>query len=73
MSECPICGRDVSGDGEFCRYHAEAQNNIKIAFDDWNHALEIDWSVYLEKLLDEEHIGKWAREVVEYLTQQDGS
>lgn len=73
MSECPICGRELDDDAEFCQYHNEALENIKVAFDDWKRAMGIDWNAYLGRLIDEENIGKWAREVVEYLMQQDDS
>jgi hypothetical protein len=35
--------------------------------------MKIEWQEYLERLVEEETIGKWALEVVEYLTQQDDS
>ena len=73
MSECAICGRDTIAGNEYCGYHEEALKNIKVAFDNWNQAFEIDWDTYLGKLLDEENIGKWAREMVDHLTQQDDS
>ncbi len=72
MSDCAICGRRSEKD-DLCAYHISALENVKIAFDEWRKALEIDWNTYLTRLLDEENIGKWAREVVEYLMQQDGS
>jgi len=73
MGECFICGRKVESDTEFCVYHIEALENVRIAFEQWKQAMDIQWKDYLEQLLEEENIGKWAREMVEYLMQQDDS
>ncbi|MFW9920513.1 MAG: hypothetical protein ACFFED_12995 [Candidatus Thorarchaeota archaeon] len=73
MTDCPICGRKGASDSEFCAYHDEALTNIKVAFDDWERAMGINWDDYLRRLQDEEYIGKWAREVVEYAMRQDDS
>ena len=73
MSECPICNRGTIGDSEYCEYHAEALMNIEKAYSIWDNAMNITWEDYLEQLTDEENAGKWAREVAEYLTQQDDS
>ncbi|MFW9955393.1 MAG: hypothetical protein ACFFD3_12640 [Candidatus Thorarchaeota archaeon] len=73
MSECAICGRHVVSKEGYCEYHSLALQNIHTAFESWNHALEIDWKMYLSRILDEESLGKFAREVVEHLMQQDGS
>jgi hypothetical protein len=72
VSECPICGRKTESDTQFCQYHDLANENITESFEDWNLAMEIQWDEYLLKLNEEESLGKFAREVVEYLMQQDG-
>ena len=73
MSECPICGRRIEPDTQFCYYHNLANENIIDSFEKWKIAMEIQWDSYLERLGEEETLGKFAREVVEYLMQQDGS
>ena len=73
MSECPICGREAISDRKLCAYHSEALDKIREAYNEWERAMEIDWETYLVRLLDEESAGKWVREVVENLMQQDDS
>jgi hypothetical protein len=73
VSDCPICGRLSVSEGEFCAYHSEAASNVRSAFEEWREAMDIEWKDYLEYLVDEEGIGKWAREVVQFLKQQDDS
>jgi len=73
MSDCPICNREATSESEYCEYHAEAFENVKAAFSNWERAMSIDWQEYLAALVEEEAIGKWARDVAEYLTLQDDS
>ncbi|MDF1537820.1 MAG: hypothetical protein P1Q69_02840 [Candidatus Thorarchaeota archaeon] len=73
MSECPICKRKAVRDGSFCEYHELASDNVHSAFETWNVAIPIKWETYLLQLVDEENLGKFAREIVEYLIQQDDS
>ena len=69
--QCKICSRSMSNDGDFCTYHQTSYDNIQEAFGVWKTALEIEWGDYLTRILDEEGLGKWAAEVVDYLMQQD--
>ena len=73
MSECPVCQRNTIQGSEFCEYHDLASKNVKTTFENWKTALDIAWNAYLSQLLEEETLGKFAREFVEYLIQQDGS
>ncbi|MHA2423200.1 MAG: hypothetical protein ACXAEF_00295 [Candidatus Thorarchaeota archaeon] len=73
MSECQICGRKIDSKKNFCVYHAQANENVIQSFEEWKSAMDIDWDHYLVKLSEEESIGKFAREVVEFLMQQDDS
>ncbi|MHA1905811.1 MAG: hypothetical protein ACW98Y_00830 [Candidatus Thorarchaeota archaeon] len=73
MSDCQICGRKVDSEEQFCEYHAIANENIINSFEKWQSAMEIQWDVYLEKLDEEESLGRFAKEVVEFLMQRDDS
>jgi len=73
VSECPICKRKVVSDGDFCEYHDLASSNVHNTFENWNVAMSVKWEDYLLQLVDEENLGKFARDIVEYLIQQDGS
>ena len=70
MSECPLCGRDK--EDEFCSYHQTALNNLKEKHEKWETAAGLSWEKYLERLSDLESTGRWIREVIEFITQQDG-
>jgi hypothetical protein len=68
---CRICGRQVSRDDRFCRYHSVAYQNLKTGHSMWERACMVQWDDYLSALLEIEETGKWVREVIEYLTTQD--
>ncbi len=72
MNECIICGRDKTS-SDFCAYHNDAFQNLKNAFGIWKNALEIEWAEFITLIEEEEALGKWAREVVEYLMKQNDS
>ncbi|MHA1636720.1 MAG: hypothetical protein ACTSUO_02485 [Candidatus Thorarchaeota archaeon] len=61
----------MSNDDDFCAYHQTSYDNIQKAFGVWKIALDIEWEGYLARISDEEGLGKWAAEVVDYLMQQD--
>ncbi|MFW9850684.1 MAG: hypothetical protein ACFFF4_16245 [Candidatus Thorarchaeota archaeon] len=73
MSECQICGRKCHAEREFCQYHQLANENITNSFEVWKSAMEISWNDYLARLCEEDNLGKFARDVVEFLMQPDGS
>lgn len=74
MSECQICGRKVDTGTQFCQYHKLANVNITDSFEKWRLAMEnIQWDEYLTKLSEEEDLGRFARDIVEFLIQQDDS
>lgn len=70
--QCKICGRPINDDGDFCKYHQTSYDNVQDAFAVWKTALDIEWKDYLTRISEEEGLGKWAAEVVDYLMQQDG-
>lgn len=71
--ECDICSRPALEQGSLCEYHAEAKHSLEGAFAAWQRAYRIRWEEYLEKVVDEENLGDWAREVVVYLIEQNDS
>jgi hypothetical protein len=72
MDKCVICGRKASKE-EFCDYHGTAHENVQKAYEHWKTALGVEWGEYLTLAYEEESTGRWAREVLEYLIQQNGS
>ncbi|TFG13478.1 hypothetical protein EU537_06315 [Candidatus Thorarchaeota archaeon] len=71
--ECDICSRPVLEQCSLCEYHAEAKHSLEWAFAAWKRAYGIGWEEYLEKVVGEENLGDWAREVVVYLIEQNDS
>ncbi|TFH06729.1 MAG: hypothetical protein E4H14_10140 [Candidatus Thorarchaeota archaeon] len=70
MTNCPICGRDKQD--QFCSYHQTAFDNLKKMHTTWENAAGLSWEDYLDKISDLENTGRWIREVIEFITQQDG-
>jgi hypothetical protein len=68
---CKICGRPVSGNDRFCRYHSIAYQNLKTGHKMWEQASEAQWDDYLSALHEIKETGKWVKEVIEYLMTQD--
>jgi DNA topoisomerase-1 len=68
VTKCGICGRDAKED-ELCRYHFEALNNLRAAYEGWNTASGVSWEQYLERLVQIEETGRWVKDVI----QQGGS
>ncbi|MGY5854358.1 MAG: hypothetical protein RTU92_12395 [Candidatus Thorarchaeota archaeon] len=73
MPDCMICGRDTLEDSEFCAYHSKAQENLREAFVLWQKGLEISWDDYLNRVQNLESLGKWVRDVVEYIISENDS
>jgi len=70
MTNCGICGRGTS-DNELCRYHLEASNNLRVAYEGWKEATGINWEEYIVKIAQIEETGRWVIDVIEYITSQD--
>ena len=70
MSVCPICGREKQD--MFCPYHQTAFGNLEEMHAKWEAAAGLSWEDYLDKISDLESTGRWIREVIEFITQQDG-
>ena len=73
MKPCVICGRTAIDDSEYCSYHNEGFMNLKNAFEVWKEAIDIEWEIFLLRIQEEETLGKWARDVVEYIMQENDS
>ncbi len=71
MSECHICGRDLSSE-EFCEYHETAYTNLRLAFERWKSSAGLTWNEYLDQVSKLETTGRWVIEVIEYIKIQDG-
>ncbi len=72
MSECHICGRDLSSE-RFCQYHETAYTNLHSAFEGWKTSAGVTWEKYLEQVGKLETTGRWVIEVIEYLMSQGDS
>jgi len=70
MTDCPICGRDLQG--KFCSYHETAFDIMKEMYAKWETAAGLSWEAYLNKISGLEGTGRWIREVIEFIMQQDG-
>jgi DNA topoisomerase-1 len=70
MTNCVICGREAVDDN-LCRYHLEALNNLRIAYDGWKTATGLEWESYLEKLVLIEETGRWVIDVIEHIKQRN--
>jgi hypothetical protein len=73
VPDCIICGRGTVEDSEFCTYHSTAHENLREAFVLWQKGLEIVWEDYLDRVQDLESLGKWVREVVQYIIAENDS
>lgn len=71
--QCDICGRAADDSIGYCAYHKVAHDKVKEAFKVWEIALEITWDDYLTRIFEEDGTGRWAKEVVEHLMQQNDS
>ena len=69
---CKICGRDSSGENEYCRYHQEALENLQSAYEDWQKASGVSWEEYIESICGIDEAGQWVQEVAEQIRSGDG-
>jgi hypothetical protein len=68
--KCKICGRETDV-GDFCPFHAKANENILWSFGLWKKGLKIPWKDYLREIRKNCLTGEWAREVAEYLIKKE--
>ena len=63
---CALCER-IAKEAEYCSYHERAFSSLKIAFKKWKEAYtNISWERYLERILELEETGDWARQVAKH-------
>jgi len=68
--KCQICGRSAYNliDGIYlCDFHKIAYENIKDRYRSWSMKLGISWCEYLKKLSKLKSLGKFSKELVDYL------
>ncbi len=72
--KCTACSREeLLSDDEhhdpqqrYCRYHAEALEQLKRHYGSWVAAYgSISWQDYLKRLSKMEETGQWARDVID--------
>ena len=64
---CPLCERKTTDDRVYCSYHGQAYAKVKLAFNKWREAYEnMSWERYLERILELEETGDWARQVARH-------
>ena len=63
---CAVCER-VAKETDYCSYHEKAFSRLKIAFKKWKEAYaNMSWERYLERILELEETGDWARQVAKH-------
>lgn len=67
---CKLCNRDASENG-FCPVHSKAYCNILDKFRVWELALTVSWREYLIEIQKNSLTGVWAKEVAEYLIEEE--
>jgi hypothetical protein len=68
---CKICPRKPVKNG-FCQLHLKAYENIVGKYDFWRKALKISWKEYLSEITQNALTGEWAKEVANYLVNNEG-
>ena len=69
--KCKVCDREAGKKG-FCLLHLKAYENILEKYDFWRMALQISWKEYLSEIEQNSLTGEWAREVANYLINDEG-
>lgn len=63
---CTICGRKAS-EGDYCDWHAKANENVVKSYDKWKTGLEISWKEYLSEIAKNPLTGEWAKQTARHL------
>lgn len=71
MTVCTICGRVVSNEGDYCRYHQEALAGLKLSYERWREASGVSWEEYIDKLCQIDETGRWVLDVAEQIRSGD--
>lgn len=67
---CKICRRDTEENG-FCHLHSKAYKNVLEKFRVWTAASNVSWSQYLVEIQKNSLTGEWAKEVANYLIEEE--
>jgi hypothetical protein len=67
---CKLCRREVHKYG-FCLYHSKAYKNIREKFRVWEKASNVSWTEYLVEVQKNSLTGAWAKEVANYLIEEE--
>ncbi|MBM4400446.1 MAG: hypothetical protein FJ045_00685 [Crenarchaeota archaeon] len=68
--KCKACHREV-GDRDFCLLHLKAYENIVKKYAFWRKALKISWKEYLSEIKQNTLTREWAKEVANYLVNNE--
>ncbi len=72
-ASCTVCGREATGSYggvSMCLVHGLAYENIAKAYRSWSEGAEVGFEDYLRALLKLRSVGRYAREVAEYLIKR---
>lgn len=70
--KCKVCYRVTVG-ADFCALHLKAYENIMENYQVWKKALGLSWIEYLYEIRKNSLTGEWAKEVVKYLIDDEGT
>jgi hypothetical protein len=70
--KCVLCHREA-GKTDFCTLHLKAYENIVKKYDFWRKTLKISWREYLSEIEQNPLTGEWAKEVTNYLINNEGT
>ncbi|MEM3712527.1 MAG: hypothetical protein QXR97_03210 [Thermoproteota archaeon] len=66
--KCIVCSRIIEESSKmpFCSLHIRAYSNLAAKYGDWKRAYgELSPREFLEKIVKNEHSGRWVKEVVQ--------
>ncbi len=71
MTGCIICGRDFSEEGNLCKYHQIAKENLERVYNSWKQGRDISYDSYLQKVLEIDLTGRWVKDVADAILAGD--
>ncbi len=66
--KCKLC--DKKANGEYCRFHKRAYDNILDKYALWKSTMKISWIEYLREVIKNKYSGSWVKDVAEDLLQK---
>jgi hypothetical protein len=67
--KCRICNREALE--KYCELHEKAYKNIVQKYEDWRRTMDISWTEYLNKIVNNPYTGSWAKEIAEQLLKNE--